>query len=275
MVSLGDRDGNGFPEIAIAAPEYGDRGPSTLQGIYGWVGLYNLPDFRLEKTFVGRDPTLFSAGDQLGYSMAVTDVDGDRIGDLLLGSWRLGNDTDRDNGRLYIHSGSTWDVLKVYEGKQDSLDAHFFEQLYPLGDVDGDGRNEFLVSSPAQAYNLGRDGDRIFAGAIRLLRYIPDGPRFLRGDTDADGRLTVTDVVNIVLSWMQRKVPPCPAAYDVNVDGEIGPRDALDLFNYLFVPFNYSPSPPFPECGGYLMLEPEPGFRELPCEDPGFCRGNL
>jgi len=69
------------------------------------------------------------------------DVDGDGVSDLVLGFPR----SDDETGRIVVVSGKSGDVLLEMRGTQ----AHerFGSTLAFLGDVDGDGRDDFAVSA--------------------------------------------------------------------------------------------------------------------------------
>jgi hypothetical protein len=146
----------------------------------------------------------------------------------------------------------------VYEAKQQFAGA--FTSLGPLGDLDGDGRAEFLAGNSNQIL---RDefGNRIFGrGAIRVLRYEPEGTRYVHA-------------VVIFNTWLERETPACPAAFDVMGEGWVGPEDSLWLLEHLFG-FSPSPAPPFPECGRFTRIDPTGLiFRVLPCDGPEMCPG--
>ncbi len=78
----------------------------------------------------------------------------------------------------------------------------------------------------------------------------PPPPRFVRGDTDADGARNITDGV-FVLNFLfggDDADPPCGDAADANDDGTINITDGVYVLNYLFSS-GPDPRPPFPECG--------------------------
>jgi len=279
MASLGDHDGDGFPEVAIAASWHKEGSPGSRDGGFkGWVGIFRMPDFELERSFVGRDYNhQFFAGDQLGTSLSTAgDADGDGIPDLLIGTHRSDANRVFQQGRLYLHSGATGEVLTVYGGPQELRHAPLFALPSPLDDLDGDGRDEFLVASHQE--DLGSPpAQRNLAGSIRALRYDPTTPRFIRGDTNDDGRVNITDVYNIVRALFEPTSLACPAAYDVDVSGTRDLADVWGLIYYLFRDFRtsgltiHAPAPPYPECGTYTLIEPIPFVSLLPCAGSEAC----
>ena len=90
---------------------------------------------------------------------------------------------------------------------------------------------------------------------------------FVRGDSDADGELGLTDAV-FTLAHLFRggRAPACIEAADVDDDGDVNLTDAVYLLNFLFIGSRTPPSP-FPACG------PDPTNDELTCVTlPGNCR---
>ncbi len=289
--SLGDWDGNGFPEVAISAPYYRD-GPIPFKGAVdedgrfrGWVGVYKLPSFELLYSMVGRDAKIFTfQGDNLGLPIAVAgDADGDGVTDLLAAAPRISPLDNYPFGRLYLFSGKDGSVLQVYAALQD-LDYTFFEYLSPLGDVDGDGRDEFLVRHPQESFLFEDESfGRIDSGSITVLRYEPNAPRFIRGDVTSDGRVNMADAIGILRYALEAHCfpgdpvrdpqPGCLAAHDIDADGCIDRDDGIRLLRYLF-DFYYSPDPPFPDCGSFIRLKPTTGYRDLGCQSQGACGGD-
>jgi hypothetical protein len=70
------------------------------------------------------------------------------------------------------------------------------------------------------------------------------GALFLRGDSNRDSQLNIADAV-ATLNHLFREVPTtCEDASDVDDDGRLGLTDALDLLNFLFQS-GVEPPPPF------------------------------
>jgi hypothetical protein len=78
----------------------------------------------------------------------------------------------------------------------------------------------------------------------------PPLPRFVRGDTNADGTRNITDGV-FVLNFLfggGGEEPSCGDAADTNDDGTINITDGVYMLNFLFSS-GAEPPAPFPDCG--------------------------
>lgn len=83
-----------------------------------------------------------------------------------------------------------------------------------------------------------------------LVRTGGNGPAFLRGDANGDGRISLPDPV-VTLGVLASGVPrpyDCAAAMDASGDGKVNLTDAILLLNWLFRQ-SAAPAAPFPECG--------------------------
>jgi hypothetical protein len=73
--------------------------------------------------------------------------------------------------------------------------------------------------------------------------------KFVRGDTNNDGREDISDAV-FLLNFLFNggRAPPCKAVADINKDGNRDISDAVFLLRYLFAG-SAAPADPFPVCG--------------------------
>ncbi|MCA8962636.1 MAG: dockerin type I repeat-containing protein, partial [Planctomycetes bacterium] len=88
---------------------------------------------------------------------------------------------------------------------------------------------------------------------------------FLRGDTNADGEVEISDVIYALsYQFIGGDPPPCFATADSNFDGEIDIADVITTLAYLFqggAPL----AAPFPQCGASTA----PSDVALGCTEPG------
>jgi hypothetical protein len=90
-----------------------------------------------------------------------------------------------------------------------------------------------------------------------------EGAIFLRGDVDADGRITVNDAVHGLLHLFRGRPLACAKAADTDDDGNLTLSDMVRLLNFLFQR-GAPPAAPFPKAG------PDPTPDALGCQSaPG------
>jgi hypothetical protein len=89
------------------------------------------------------------------------------------------------------------------------------------------------------------------------------GPRFIRGDANADGSADISDAVT-VLAWLflGGREPGCLEAADINRSGAVNIADPVYLLNFKFLG-GPPPPHPYPECGRAAA--------PLGCERHEFC----
>jgi hypothetical protein len=165
VAGAGDLDGDGLADLVLGAMWADPGGLVNAGSVYVHSGA----DGSLLYRFDGA-----AAGDNLGISLAgVSDVDGDRVPDLLLGaSWA-------DPGGLplcgsaELRSGASGELLVRLDGEEAG--DYFGSSVAGAGDLDGDGLAELLVG----AYEASPGGLQE-AGAAYLYSLDP----FLHPDAD-------------------------------------------------------------------------------------------
>ena len=133
-----------------------------------------------------------------------------------------------------------------------------------LGDLDGDGRAEFIL------VNAGPVQWADYSGHLLVVRYDDSVAPFMRGDANQDGQLSLEDVGAIAKAVRERSDPSgCLAALDVNNTDVVTFDDALRLAYHLFSMTPPWPESPYRECGRYVRLV---GREPLGCEGHAVCR---
>ena len=179
-----DMDGDGMPEVVYAdswnavgdtGKIYAFNGSSLVDGDYD---LLTDNDWRID----GRH-----AYDYVGSQLGGGDLDGDGYDELLIGAY--GDDhPDPKTGSLFIMAGGPDEPVPVRTAQFDK-DAHIYGETEgaqvgrwnpsSVGDVNGDGVNDLVVSSP------GTESVHVFYTAGRLL-----GSSFETSEAD----LTITGI---------------------------------------------------------------------------------
>ncbi|MBN1417384.1 MAG: PKD domain-containing protein [Planctomycetes bacterium] len=123
----------------------------------------------------------------------------------------------------------------------------------------------------AGAVAYARDSDLLpscegLRGTICALAWTAAGAPFLRGDTNADSDMNISDpVFNLNYQFARGPSPTCLKTGDVNDDGLLDLADPIFQLNYLFAS---GPTPPAPltEC------DTDPTSDTLSCEEYAPCR---
>jgi hypothetical protein len=131
----GDVDGDGIPDVYASDWSNNAKGPST-----GRVYVRSGRDGKPLLTLTGE-----TAGEGFGTSPSVAGaVDGDGHADLIVGAWQYAG-AAVGAGRAYLYSGRDGRLMKTFTCRTPG-DAFGFDAV-TLGDVDGDGTTDFLITS--------------------------------------------------------------------------------------------------------------------------------
>jgi hypothetical protein len=144
---VGDVDGDGVPDLYASDWSNRARGPST-----GRVYVHSGRTGARLLTLTGD-----GAGDGFGTSpSSAGDVDGDGHDDLIVGAWQYGG-AAVSGGRAYLYSGRDGHLMKTFTCRTPG-DTFGFDAV-TMGDVDGDGASDFLITSGwsgVHGYHSGR-----------------------------------------------------------------------------------------------------------------------
>jgi hypothetical protein len=131
----GDLDGDGVPDIYASDWQNNARGPST-----GRVHVHSGKDGHRFFVLTGE-----TTGEGFGTSPSPAgDVDGDGHADLIVGAWQYAREAI-SGGRAYLYSGKDGTLIKTFTFRVPG-DTFGFDAV-TMGDVDGDGTVDFLISS--------------------------------------------------------------------------------------------------------------------------------
>ena len=139
----------------------------------------------------------------------------------------------------------------VIHGKQAS-------QINPrareAGDLNGDGQPDFSLAE-SLSFPDGKPGH------VYIIFGPYGGAEFLRGDTNFDARIEISDAVStLAYLFLGAAAPVCLDAADTDDDGRLDLTDAVRVLNYLFL-------------GGIAPEAPHPDPGPDPTDDVLSCRG--
>lgn len=181
VLGTGDIDGDGVPDLAVAATESCCVGPIGP----GYVRFFSGRSGAVLRTVRGTSP-----GHAFGSAMsAAGDFDGDRIPDVLVGA--PGSAGYAWTGYAQVISGRTGVVLRTFVGAPSEQLGY---SVAGVGDVNRDGLPDVLIGIPrrndigAAVVLSGRDGSTLLTlpGARRNDSF--GGAVAAAGDVDADGQ---------------------------------------------------------------------------------------
>jgi hypothetical protein len=183
--NLGDIDLDGAADFIISAPQFQQDGTPV-----GRAYVYSGRSGSLVHTVTG------GAFDQFGYgASSAGDVDGDGVGDYIVGGIGSLNAPQRFKGRAVVYSGADHGVL--HELTIDGISGFGYD-VAGAGDVDGDGYGDVIVGAPFVPLAALRQGQvYVFSGYDGSELWHRDGEAEddrlgsavgTVGDVDGDGR---------------------------------------------------------------------------------------
>ena len=153
----GDVNRDGTPDVYASDFANSAKGPST-----GRVYVHSGMDGSRLLTLTGEGP-----GEGFGTSASSAgDLDGDGHADLAIGAWQYGAAAP-SGGRIYVHAGSDGRLLRTITCRIPG-DTLGFDSV-GIGDVNGDGEHDLLITSAYSGVNGYRSG-RVFVVSSGVLR---------------------------------------------------------------------------------------------------------
>jgi hypothetical protein len=162
LADAGDVDGDGYDDFWVGAPGQSNSGQLHNGAVYLFRGGPQLNgDLSASQAFLKL--TRGSDGDQFGVSLAAADFNGDGHPDLLVGSPQAGSGGSTINGVATLFIGPDMTLFTVIEGSDGG--GLFGFSLTDAGDLNGDGKEDFLVGAPSTG-SFNPDGTPTGQGCI-------------------------------------------------------------------------------------------------------------
>lgn len=164
-------------------------------------------------------------------------------------------------GNILLEQNIWYKLNMEYDGGRMSIGVYEYNKSNMYGRLIKKEENSApkfgeIPKLPAQVFmGWGEPGlDQYFAGIIEDASIRSIEKKFIRGDTNRDGEVDVSDAVKILLYMSKGLELKCRDAADVNDDGRIDISDPSYLLNYLFKG-GPQPSAPFPGPGNDLTAD--------------------
>jgi len=152
---VGDVDADGTPDVYASDWPNNAKGRST-----GRIYVHSGKTGARLLTLTGE-----AAGDGFGIGPAdAGDVDGDGHDDLVVGAWQHAG-AAASGGKVYLYSGKDGSLIRAWTGKV--MGETFGFDATGMGDVDGDGSIDLLLTSAWSAIHGSRSG-RVFLISSRI-----------------------------------------------------------------------------------------------------------
>jgi hypothetical protein len=194
-----DLNGDGLMDLVVGAP-YSNRGGAVAGTAYIWLGGKALKNGAKPDIVLRQGTT----NDMFGTSLSAGDLNGDGQADLVVGS-PVHNIGETLPGAVFVYYGGSkakWETPSlVINGEATGFQDHFGASVKIVGDVNGDGSSDLLVSAPRVKIAAGDEGrvylyqggqsfdatpDQVFSGRNALCHF--GSAIHAAGDLNKDGK---------------------------------------------------------------------------------------
>ncbi len=159
IAEAGDVNGDGRADFMVSSQAH-----DPVTGALSVVTVYSGATFLPLRFYPGNATTWYTAGVKPQSLAPAGDVDADGFVDGVIGAYLGGPISGTQYGSVHLVSGATGAVVHTWYGPQ--LADYFGAALSGAGDVDGDGKDDFVVGAERD-FTFGS-----FAGSARVFRGI-------------------------------------------------------------------------------------------------------
>ncbi len=142
-LAVGDVTGDGVNDVFVSSQ--GQQFPND-EGRAGMVTLIN--GATREAVYNVTNPDVQATGPRFGFEIAVIpDLNGDGLGDLVVGAGRQEVDGNAGQGRLYVFDGATGEPEYTIDNPDPQAGGFFGAYASAAGDVTGDGLGDIVTGA--------------------------------------------------------------------------------------------------------------------------------
>jgi hypothetical protein len=216
VAGAGDVNGDGKADFIVGAAGVDSAGFFDVGSVYVYSGATGTLLFQKNGA---------AAYDNFGHSVAgAGDVDGNGRSDFIIGAPSNNSAFADEAGSAYVYSGATGALLFQKNGAAGDLLGN---SVAGGGDVNGDGRADFIVGA-----FFADPGGLVDAGSA-FIYSLPCAAT--KGDMNGDSTFTATDVM-LMLDCVFLGTGLCgPCFADVNCDGVLTSADIVLELNKVFL----------------------------------------
>jgi hypothetical protein len=100
---------------------------------------------------------------QFGISVSgIPDMNNDGYGDFIVGAWAETVGGTAEAGRVHIFSGRTGDLIRSHSSPNPEFDGAFGHDVVGIGDINSDGRGDYIVGAYAENGLAVTDSGRVY-----------------------------------------------------------------------------------------------------------------
>ena len=186
-----DVNGDGFADLIVGIPT-----PRSFNNLEtdGDALVFSGSDgsllFNLSANFIF-DEYGFFVGDEFGSSVSgAGDINGDGFADLIVGGPNEQANDQTESGTVEVISGFNGSRVAIRNG--DSIGDRFGSSVSGVGDVNGDGVDDYIVGAPNGGAN--RNGVVDFSDIAAFVAVLQSGIFLEQADANQDGELNFADI---------------------------------------------------------------------------------
>lgn len=217
VAGAGDANGDGKSDFIVGARFTSPGGQSEAGSAYVYSGATGALLFQKDGA---------AADDYFGWSVAgAGDANGDGKSDFIVGARFASPAGPLYAGTAYLYSGANGSLL--FQKSGDTYAEEFGAAVGGVGDLNGDGRSEFIIGAPGAS-----PGGLPYAGSLFVYSLAcASAP----GDMNGDGNLTAADLV-LLLNCVFLGSGNCNLCFaDVSCNGFLNAVDLVIELNAIFL----------------------------------------